>query len=85
MFLECLASSAYEGEPVHFVLRKGGSLSVPQAEPSSLSLGMFGKCEWRSVPQAGRCRLDELRSARARACAHARRVPVRSAGRPPRP
>lgn len=45
-------------------LRKGGSLS----EPSSLSLGMFGKREWRSVLQAGRCRLDEIRSVRVCSC-----------------
>lgn len=34
-------------------VEKRGSLSVLQAELSSLSLGMFGKCEWWSVPQAG--------------------------------
>lgn len=44
--------------------RKGGSLSVLQAEPGAtpFSLGMFRKCEWRSVPRAARCRPDELQS-----------------------
>lgn len=45
-----------------------GSLSVLQAELSSLSLGMFGKCEWWSVPQAGLCWLDEIHSVRACVC-----------------
>lgn len=49
--LEFVTSYVYLGERDHYVSWEKGII-VLQAELSTLSLGMFGKCEWWSVPQA---------------------------------
>lgn len=59
--LESVASYVYLEEGVHYASwEKGIIVSAGSRAEQSFFLGMFGKCEWWSVPQDGLCWLDEL-------------------------